>query len=90
MTESGAGSGPGSGEDRAVELAAFQYRHEAELALGFLEEAGVRAVVVGDAAGEIQFGKGFSSRSRLLVRARDREQGEEVLRQAGIQGSEDS
>ncbi len=67
-----------------VELASFRYLHEAELAAGYLEDAGIPAACLGDPAGQIQYGKGFSSRARLLVRGSDLEEARAVLEDAGI------
>lgn len=70
--------------DDGVELASFRYLHEAELAAGYLADSGIAAACLGDPAGQIQYGKGFSSRARLLVRATDLEEARAVLEEAGI------
>jgi hypothetical protein len=67
-----------------VEIASFRYLHEAELAAGYLEDAGIPAACLGDPAGQIQYGKGFSSKARLLVRGADLEEARAVLEDAGI------
>lgn len=81
---------PGHEEDAdphaVVEVARFRHRHEAELASGFLEDAGIPAVAVGDAAGQIQYGKGFSTDARVLVRGRDRSRALALLEDTGFQG----
>lgn len=69
---------------REEEVASFRYLHEAELARGFLEDAGVPAAAVGDPAGQIQYGKGFSSRARVLVRDSDVARARTVLEEAGM------
>jgi hypothetical protein len=70
--------------DRAVEVASFRHLHEAELARGYLDDAGIPAAAVGDPSGEIQYGKKFSPGARLLVRAEDEARARAVLRKAGI------
>jgi SAM-dependent methyltransferase len=70
--------------DLPVEVATFRHLHEAELARGYLDEAGIRAAAVGDPAGEIQYGKRFSPGARLLVRAGDLPSARRVLQDAGI------
>lgn len=73
-----------SKDHEEVELATFQYLHEAELAVGYLEDAGIPAAAVGDPAGQIQYGKGFSSRPRVLVRRGDLEAARELLKELGV------
>jgi SAM-dependent methyltransferase len=70
--------------DLPVEVAAFRHLHDAELARGYLDHAGIRAAAVGDYAGEIQYGKKFSPGARLLVRAGDLEVARRVLEDAGV------
>jgi hypothetical protein len=67
-----------------VDVAAFRHLHEAELARGYLDHAGIRASALGDSAGEIQYGKKFSPGARLLVRAGDLENARQVLEDAGV------
>jgi hypothetical protein len=76
--------GGGADPDRSVEVASFRHLYEAELARGYLDDAGIPAAAVGDPAGEIQYGKKFSPGARLLVRAGDLGRARGVLRKAGI------
>jgi len=69
---------------REAEAASFRYLHEAELARGFLEDAGIPAAAVGDPAGQIQYGKGFSSQARVLVQEAHLPRARQVLREAGM------
>jgi SAM-dependent methyltransferase len=78
------GEGRGADPGAPVEVAAFRHLHEAELARGYLDDAGIGAAAVGDSAGEIQYGKKFSPGARLLVRAGDLQSARRVLRDAGI------
>jgi hypothetical protein len=66
-------------------VASFPLLAQAELARGFLDDAGVPAAVHGDPAGQIQFGKGFSSAPRLLVRRADLTRAREILRDLGFE-----
>jgi SAM-dependent methyltransferase len=75
---------PSHDSDVPVEVAAFRHLHEAELARGYLDDAGIQAAAVGDSAGEIQYGKKFSPGARLLVRAGDLQSARRVLGDAGI------
>jgi ubiquinone/menaquinone biosynthesis C-methylase UbiE len=75
---------PDGDPELPVEAAAFRHLHEAELARGYLDDAGIPAAAVGDPAGEIQYGKRFSPGARLLVRAEDLEPARQVLRGAGV------
>ena len=65
-------------------VARFHYRHEAELAHGYLEGAGVDSVLHVDDAGGMDVGLSFVNPARLVVRAEDEEQAREVLVDAGI------
>jgi hypothetical protein len=64
-------------------IARFHYRHEAELALGFLEGAGLHAAVFMDDGGGSEAGMGFVRPGRIVVGERDRPEAIEVLRAAG-------
>lgn len=64
-----------------VIIARFTYRHDAEYARGFLEDAGIASqMVVDDAAGHLA----FSNSAQLVVTSEDAERAVEVLRAAGI------
>ena len=65
-------------------VARFHYRHEAELAHGYLEGAGVDSVLHIDDAGGMDVGLSFVNPARLVVRAEDEERAREVLVDAGI------
>ena len=70
-----------------VVVATFNRRHEAELARGFLAEAGIDAAVTADDGGGA-FGVPLtfspSSFATVSVRREDEEDAREVLRDAGI------
>lgn len=73
--------------DGTVVVATFHHRHEAELARGFLTDAGIRAVVSADDGGgafgaPLTFSEG--SFARVQVRPEDEERALEVLRDAGL------
>ncbi len=65
-------------------VARFHYRHEAELAHGYLKSAGVDAALLIDDAGGMDVGLAFSNPARLVVRAEDEERARGVLTDAGI------
>ena len=65
-------------------VAHFHYRHEAELAHGYLDSAGVDSALHIDDAGGIDVGLAFVNPARLVVRAEDEERAREVLVDAGI------
>lgn len=65
-------------------VATFEYRHEAEMAQGYLEDADIPVVMVaGDAAG-IELGFAAPHRARIAVRTVDVEAAREVLRDVGF------
>ena len=64
-------------------LARFHYRHEAELALGFLENAGINAALFMDDGGGAEAGMGFVRPGRLVVAVSERSAAVEVLDAAG-------
>ncbi len=68
-----------------VVVARFGYRHEAELAHGFLEDAGVPAALFVDDAGGAELGMAFSNPAEVAVAPEHAEQAREVLRAAGFE-----
>ncbi|MCI0432148.1 MAG: DUF2007 domain-containing protein [Gemmatimonadetes bacterium] len=73
-----------SGEAGATLIARFAYRHEGELARGYLENAGILALLFVDDASGIEAGMAFANPARLMVREEDAERAREVLRDAGV------
>lgn len=73
-------------DDRAVVVARYGRRYEAEFARGFLEDAGIPAVVAADDAGGADLGLSMARSVPLLVRAEDAERAREVLRDADLPG----
>ncbi len=65
-------------------LARFHYRHEAELAHGFLESAGMDSILHIDDAGGMDVGLAFVNPARLVVRVEDEERARQVLVDAGM------
>ena len=65
-------------------VARFHYRHEAELAHGFLESAGVDSALHIDDAGGMDVGLTFVNPARLVVRVEDEERARQVLVDAGM------
>lgn len=73
--------------ERTVVVATFNRRHEAEMARGFLAEAGIDAAVAADDGGGA-FGVPLtfspSSFATVTVRAEDEEEARRVLEDAGF------
>lgn len=65
-------------------VARFHYRHQAELAHGYLENAGVDAALLIDDAGGMDVGLAFVNPARIVVRAEDEERARGVLVDAGM------
>ncbi len=60
-----------------VLVATYRYRHEGELARGFLADVGIRGVLAADAAAERQDARAQSV--QLFVRADDAERARTIL-----------
>jgi hypothetical protein len=67
-----------------VIVARFHYRHEGELAHGYLESADVDSILHIDDAGGMDVGLAFVNPARLVVRVEDEERARQVLVDAGI------
>lgn len=68
-----------------VLVAQFANRHEAEIALGYLKDAGINAALFVDDAGGAYFGISFSSPARIMVPAEQVDEAQSILESAGIQ-----
>jgi len=65
-------------------VARFHYRHEAELARGYLETAGVESALLIDDAGGMDVGMAFVNPARLVVRVEDESRARGVLIDVGM------
>ena len=65
-------------------VAHFPYRHEAEMAHGYLESAGVDSALLIDDAGGMDVGLAFVNPARLVVREDDEERARSVLVDVGM------
>lgn len=65
-------------------VARFHYRHEGELAHGYLDSAGVNAVLLIDDAGGMDVGLAFVNPARIVVRVEDEARARAVLLDAGM------
>ena len=65
-------------------VARFHYRHEAELAHGYLEDAGVPSALFIDDAGGMDVGLAFVNPARVVVRVEDEQRARAVLADAGM------
>ncbi len=65
-------------------VARFHYRHEAELAHGYLEGAAIPTALLIDDAGGMDVGLAFVNPARLVVRVEDEQRAREVLVDAGM------
>lgn len=83
------GSAPGGSADDPVVVARFHYRHQAELAHGYLRDAGIESALFIDDAGGMEVGLAFANPARLLVRPRDLAEAHDVLEGAGMVESGD-
>jgi len=67
-----------------ITIARFAYRHQGDLARGYLEDADIVCALFVDDASGIESGMAFSNPARLVVRAADADRAREVLRAAGL------
>ena len=67
-----------------VVVARFHYRHQAELAYGFLQDAGIEAALFIDDAGGMEVGLAFANPARLMVHPDRVEEARDILTSAGI------
>ena len=65
-------------------VARFPYRHEAELAHGYLQDAGVRAAILIDDAGAMYGSMAFVNPARLVVRVQDESRARHLLTDVGM------
>ncbi len=65
-------------------VARFHYRHEAELARGYLEGAGIPTALLIDDAGGMDVGLAFVNPARLVVRVEDEQRARGVLANSGM------
>jgi hypothetical protein len=65
-------------------VARFHYRHEGELAHGYLESAGVDSALLIDDAGGMDVGLAFVNPARVMVRTEDEARARAVLVDAGM------
>lgn len=74
--------------DDTVVLARFHYRHEAELAHGYLQDAGIPAGLFIDDAGGMEVGLAFANPARLVVHRDRAAEAREILESAGVLNGE--
>lgn len=70
-------------------IATYPYRHQAEIAAGFLQDAGITAAVMVDDAGGSQVGMAFVNQARVAVRDDLAERAAQVLRDANMLGGDE-
>lgn len=70
---------------KPVVVARFSYRHEGELALGFLKNAGIQAALFVDDAGGMEIGMAFSNPARIMVPSAQYDEACEILESLGIE-----
>lgn len=70
--------------DDTVVVARFHYRHQAELAHGYLQDAGIPAGLFIDDAGGMEVGLAFANPARLVVHRDREEEAREILESAGV------
>lgn len=70
-------------------VAHFQFRHEAEFAKGYLDDAGIESfLVVDDAGGNLGFA--LEHAAKLVVRTTDLSRARQVLSEAGVLEDDDA
>ena len=67
-----------------VVLAYFHYRHEAELAQGYLDESGVPTILQIDDAGGMDVGLSFVNPARLMVDCEYLDRSKAILEAVGV------
>jgi hypothetical protein len=72
------------GNDVEVVVAEFAHRYEAELAQGYLQDAGIESMVTMDDASSMDTGMTFPKGARLIVLRESVERALEVLRAANV------
>lgn len=77
-------------EEREVIVARFRSRHEAELAAGFLDDAGIPYRLQIDDAGGVDFGTTFVRPPVLWVRAADLDDARDIIGLENEEGDPDS
>lgn len=70
--------------DDTLVLARFHYRHQAELAQGYLEDAGIPSGLFIDDAGGMEVGLAFANPARLVVHRTRADEAREILESAGV------
>ena len=73
-----------SARPEPVLLASYDSRHEAEMALGFLEDSSLTAAILSDDAGSMKPELAFQGRVRLWVPGDEAEEARELLSDAGL------
>lgn len=67
-----------------VVVARFHYRHQAELAHGYLEDAGIPSGLFIDDAGGMEVGLAFANPARLVVHRKFLAEARDILEGAGV------
>jgi len=67
-------------------IAEFAHRYEAELARGYLQDAGIESIVTMDDASALDTGMTFPRAARLVVLSEEAGRALEVLREANVIG----
>ena len=70
--------------DTEIVVAKFAHRYEAELAQGYLQDAGIESMVSMDDASMTDTGMTFPKGARLIVLSENVERALEVLRSANV------
>lgn len=74
-------------EHCSASAASYRHRHEAEIARGYLEDAGIPVALAVDDAGGAYAGLTLSAHpARVLVRHEDLERARRLLAEAGLVG----
>lgn len=73
-----------NGEHDTAIAASFNRRFQAEIAQGYLSDAGIDSMISADDAGGADLGLGLTRRAHLIVRSEDEARARRVLEDAGV------
>lgn len=72
-------------EDHDTEIvASFSRRYQAEMAQGYLNDAGIESMISADDAGGTDLGLGLTRTAHVIVRTEDEGRARKVLEDAGV------
>jgi len=70
-------------KDTAI-AASFNRRYQAEIAQGYLNDAGIESMISADDAGGADLGLGLTRSAHIIVRSEDEARARRILEDAGV------